>query len=162
MTSSVVGADCISVGGPAADSRASLCIYAPDIDLEQVTALVGCAPSEAHRRGEVVGKRPPAPVGLWSLEAPTELSFEEKLKYLVEQTTSDRAAWTILGASHTVQIRCALFLHSWTEGFDLPAVLVAEIGLRGWAFTMAAYSADGDEIVAAFLAGQAPAGGASS
>jgi hypothetical protein len=141
----------LHVGGAVSDSTAHLILYAHDIDLEAVTAAVGCAPTEAHRRGEVVGKRRPARTGLWSLETPEELSFPEKLEYLIRSTSSDHASWDALAAGHDIQLRCAIFLRAWTEGFELPAVLLAEIGRRHWSFGLSMYSAEGEEIVEAFF-----------
>ncbi len=141
----------IEVGGEAADSTATLCIYADDIDLQAISSALRASPTDAHRRGEVVGRRPPASVGLWSLEAPRHLKFSEKLQYLVHETISDAEVWERLVADHRIELRCAIFLHSWNEGFDVPADLMAQIAQRHWQFGLSLYSAEGNEIVDAFL-----------
>jgi len=144
----------ISVGGPVTDSTATLCLYANDIDLDAISSRLGVKPTNGVKRGEVVGNRRPASIGLWSLEAPENLPFEEKLRYLLGVTAKETSTWDSLSLTHTIQLRCAFFLHSWTEGFDLPADVVAEIGNRHWAFSLAAYSAEGDEIFDGFLSGE--------
>jgi hypothetical protein len=142
----------ISAGGDLNDSTVSLCIYSSNIDLPRLTAQVGCAPTHGHRKGErPVPGGAPARVGLWALDAPDRLRFEKKIRYLLNVTTSDPGTWRRLAKTHDVQLRCAIFLHSWNEGFDLPAEVVAEMGRRLWKFSLAAYSAEGDEIVEAFL-----------
>ena len=142
----------LDVGGAIIDSRAALCIYSKDIDLQAISFMIGCEPTKAHRRGDGIGKRKkPAPIGLWSLDAPDGLSFEDKLKYLIKSTTSDHEIWDTLITNHDIQLRCSVFLHSWTEGFEIPADLVAEIGHRHWQFGMSIYSAEGEEILGAFL-----------
>jgi hypothetical protein len=141
----------LSVGGPVVDSEATLCLYAKDIDLDIISSRLGVKATNGIKRGEVVGRRRPAPIGFWSLEAPEELPFKEKLAYLLNATTKEVSTWDSLSLAHDIQLRCAFYLHSWTEGFDLPADIVAEIGNRHWAFGLTAYSAEGDEILDAFL-----------
>ena len=143
----------LHVGGLPTDSIANLCIYSENIDIQALSALIGCEPSEAHQKGDVIKKRPPASVGLWCLEPPKNLSFPEKLSYLVGTTTSNRDVWDKLASSHRLQLRCAVFLHSWNEGFDIPAEIIAEIGNRHWEYLFSMYSAEGAEILEAFLKG---------
>ena len=144
-------AKALAVGGPVADSEVSLCLYADAIDLESISSLLGAKPTQAVRRGDVIGRRRPARIGIWSLDAPKELTFEEKIEHLLRSTTKKRSTWDALAASHSIQLRCVLYLHSWTEGFDLPADILADIGGRHWQFGLAVYSAEGDEILEAFL-----------
>jgi hypothetical protein len=141
----------ISVGGLISDSTAGLFLYANAIDLDALSSVLGVQPTECIRRGEVVGKRKPAPVGYWNLEAPADLPFEEKLSYLLGSTTNDASTWDSLSRIHDIQLRCAFFLHSWTEGVELPADIIKEIGKRHWKFGLSVYSAEGDEIIDAFL-----------
>jgi len=144
-------AESLNVGGPVTDSTADLCLNSRDIDIRAISRLLGCEPTEAHQRGEVIGQRGPAPIGLWSLEAPVDLSFSDKLRYLVQTTTSDRRTWDALVVTHSIKLGCAVFLHSWTEDFDIPAELLSEIGSRHWHLELSLYSAEGEEILDAFL-----------
>jgi hypothetical protein len=66
-------------------------------------------------------------------------------------TTNDASTWDSLSRIHDIQLRCAFFLHSWTEGVELPADVIAEIGKRHWKFGLSVYSAEVDEIIDAFL-----------
>lgn len=146
------GAKALSVGGGVNDSTASLCIYSSSIDLRRLTTQVGCEPTHAHRKGEApVPGGSPSRVGLWAVDAPGRLRFDKKIRYLLDVTTSDLKTWRRLAKRHDVQLRCTIFLHSWNEGFELPADTVAEMGARLWKFGLSAYSAEGDEIVGAFL-----------
>jgi hypothetical protein len=151
----------INSGGDLNDSTITLCLYSPTIDISKLNATLGCGPSHALAKGQL--RHPPqgsgpAPVGLWFLEAPKPLGFEEKLRYLLDATPKRVSTWRRLTKNHDVQLRCGIFLHSWNEGFDLPAHMLAEIGARGWKLGVSIYSAEGDEIVEAFLtkAPQAP------
>src|SRR4051794_24585228 len=85
----------IHVGGEVGDLSVTLVLYAQEIDLDAVTAVIRHPPSEAHRRGDPIGRRTkrPAPTGLWSLSAPERLPLYQQVAYLLAQTTSDQAAW---------------------------------------------------------------------
>jgi Domain of unknown function (DUF4279) len=141
----------LNVGGSPKNLRANLCIYNQNIDIPLLTKLAGHEPTKSHIKGEIIGRRPPASIGFWDLQAPAELSFPEKIAYLVQNTSSKKMAWDKIAENNKIQLRCAIFLHSWNEGFDIPADIIAEIGKRHWIFGMSIYSADGNEIIEAFL-----------
>ena len=144
----------LNIGGDLQDSRATLCLYSPKLNVAKVTASLRCAPTNALAKGQL--RHPPhgcgpSPVGRWFLEAPRPLGFVEKLQYLLDATPKTVTTWRRLVKNHDVQLRCGIFLHSWNEGFELPAHMVAEIGARGWKLGLDIYSAEGHEILAAFL-----------
>jgi hypothetical protein len=133
-------------------SNASLCLYADNIDIAALTRLLGHEPTNYHRKGDKIKKHsPPAGTGLWSLDAPDNLSFIEKLEHRIKATTPNHKVWSDLSKTHTIRLCCALFLHSWTDGFVIPAPLLKKIGDRHWEFSFSAYSAEGNEIVGGFL-----------
>jgi hypothetical protein len=145
----------IASGGELKDSNVSLYIYSPELDVAKVTKLVGCRPSHAHAKGAI--RRPPhgsgpAPIGLWCRDAPNGLRFEEKIRYVLDITTSRVATWRRLAKTHDVQLRCGIFMHAWCEGFHLPEQTMVALGARQWKLDVAIYSAEGEEIVDAFLA----------
>jgi len=144
----------IHVGCSPSDSMATLCIYGDELDPEALTKLIGCEPTKARRKGEKDEKRPkiaPALVGHWFLEAPDNLSFEEMVKFLLQSTEADSQIWQEVSKLHSIELRCAIFLRSWTEGFSFSPEILLEIGKRKWEFSLSMYSAEGDEIVEAFL-----------
>lgn len=148
-----LGPDVIHVGGDVRDATVTLVLYAQEIDLDAVTAVIGRSPSEAHRRGDLIGRRKnrPARIGLWSLSAPERLGFTEQVAYLLAQTTADQDAWDRLASAHDIQLRCAVYLHSWNEGLSLDPGQLQDIGRRHWSFQLSLYSAEGEEILDAFL-----------
>ena len=150
----------INLDAPDTKTNASLCLYSHDIDIKLISNSVECEPTESHRRGDIVEyqkrdgtikRRSPASTGLWCLRAPGNLTFTDKLTFLLGKTTASHNIWDDLVSSHIIQLRCSLFLHSWTDGFDIPASVMSEIGLRHWKFIFSMYSAEGDEILDAFL-----------
>ena len=154
MRARLRSAKTVSAGGDLRDSKVSLCLYSPTIDIPRLTATLGCAPTHALAKGQLRQPphgRGPSPIGIWCLEAPKRLGFVRKVQFLLAATPSVQRTWRRLAKSHDVQLRCGIFLRSWNEGFELPAQMMAEIGARGWKFGAAIYSAEGDEIVEAFL-----------
>jgi hypothetical protein len=142
----------LNLEAPDTETKASLCIYSENIDIQAISALLGCNPTHSHKRGEKVKPHsPPSKTGLWLLDAPDGLYFPDKLTYLIETTTSNHDVWDKLASLHRIELSCAVFLRSWTDGFTFPAELMEEIGRRHWQFGISVYSAEGDEIVDAFL-----------
>ena len=147
-------AESLRVGADLGDSEVTLAVYGNDLDPDSVTEIVGCPPTHALRKGErhkSYPKRCPVPIGQWFLEAPASLAFEDKIAFVLEKTTSDRKAWSVLGEIHDLQLRCVVYLHSWAEGFSLAPSILQRIAERGWSFGLSMYSAEGDEIIDAFL-----------
>jgi hypothetical protein len=152
----ILKADSIDVGGNIKDSKVNLVLYERNngIDINEITFLIDCEPTEAHRKGDIYkpgGKAIIAKIGLWKLAAPDELDFVEKIKHLLNKTTKNKNVWEKLLKNYDIQLRCAIFLHSWTEGFDWEIEIIKEIANRCWKFGLSIYSAEGDEIVDAFL-----------
>ncbi len=144
----------LNVGGPPRDSEATLCIYSDNLDPNAISALIGCDPTRARRKGESDPRRPrtpPAPVGQWFLEAPVHLPFAQKLKHLLAATTGNSDAWRELRQEHAYFVRSAIFLRSWTEEFWLDPDTLTEMASRQWGLALSKYSAEGEEILAAFL-----------
>ena len=48
----------LHVGSDVVDSRADLCIYAEDINIQQLTSLIGCEPTKTHLTGDVFKRNP--------------------------------------------------------------------------------------------------------
>lgn len=146
-------AEYINLDAPDTKTIASLCLYAEEINIDAISSALGCNPTGYHRRGDKVKpSSPPSQIGLWELEAPDNLiSLPDKISYLLEKTTSNKSIWDDLASRHSIQLRFAIFLNSWTDGFEIPAERLAEIGIRHWLMGFSVYSAKGDEIVESFL-----------
>ncbi len=148
-------AKAINSGGALNDSKVSLSLYSEHINIAALTALLGCEPTHSQVKGQI--RRPPhgkgpAKLGHWFLDAPKPLRFEQKVRYLLDATPSSSATWRLIARNHDVQLRCAVFMHCFNEGFELPPQTVAEIGKRKWKFLVDIYGAEGSEVLEAFLA----------
>jgi hypothetical protein len=144
--------DSLNMRAVGTKTEASLNLYTDDIDIETLSRILGCNPTEAHKRGYKINPHsPPAKIGRWSLDAPSEMKLPDKLTYLLKSTTNDQDVWDKLSLTHSIQIRCAVFLHSWTDGFVISSEIITEMGKRHWLFGISVYSAEGNEILDAFL-----------
>ena len=137
---------------PNSETKAGLYIYADEIDIAGLTKLLGAQPTSSHLKGAKLRPRSsPTPNGGWFLEAPKHLSLPDKIKYLLDATTSNYEVWDMLVANHIMRLNCVVFLHSWRDGIVFPAALMEQIGRRHWEFNISLYSADDNDIVTSFL-----------
>src|SRR5207247_6934148 len=96
------------VGGLVDESSACLAIYGPDLDPDDVTAQIGCAPTSAHRRGDKSrGGSKAYEAGAWLLKERGEAANgpEQLIRRLMMQLTPDRAVWEALASRYDVQLR---------------------------------------------------------
>jgi hypothetical protein len=52
-------------GGLVDESRLTLAIYGDELDPDEISRLLGCAPTRARRRGDARRSGPPWPQGAW-------------------------------------------------------------------------------------------------
>jgi hypothetical protein len=145
-------AETLNLDAVGTETEVSLNLYSVSIDIEMLSKVLCCRPTKTQRIGDKVKPHsPPAKIGRWALDAPNEMTLPNKLRFLLKATTSDQAVWDKLSLTHDIQVRCAIFLHSWTDGFDISSEVISDIGKRHWLFGISVYSAEGNEILNAFL-----------
>jgi hypothetical protein len=121
-------------GGPLDEVRVTLGVYGPELDPSEVSELLGCPPTSAHRRGDLRGSaRTPWQQGAWllRLEGKAPKVPEELVQQLLLVLPKDEATWGRLRAKHTVRITFGLFTSAWNRGFDLSPVSVAFLATTG-------------------------------
>ncbi len=117
-------------------STISLRIFGANLDPEELTQLLGCAPSAAARTGDTV----PKPLGgshvvrqgFWRLEygESDDTELEGKVEDLLAKLTSDVNAWQQVTRKYKAELFCGLFLNSWNEGFGLSPQVMKKLGDR--------------------------------
>lgn len=106
---------------------------------QEVTSLLGCAPSRSHALGDVLSsRRTPAKTadfGLWSLEsaeaAPAD--FDAQVASILDRLPGDAQTWQQLAARFDLSLFCGWFMEHWNEGVSIaPGTLraLAERGIR--------------------------------
>jgi hypothetical protein len=117
-----------NVGGPLAESSATLAVYGDDLDPKEVTALLGVEPTESFRRGYRRGPRSPATqYGAWFLEVRggDPAGQDAQLEALLSKLPDSEDVWRKLADQYRVQVRFALHMDGWNKGCNRPVQAVS-------------------------------------
>ena len=135
------------VGGLVDEFHATIGVYGEELEPDEITRVLGCAPTSSHRRGD--SRRPGGPGakrGAWLLTvtamAPTEP--EEVLQQLLGRVPGDPEVWARLASMYSVQVRIGIFIGAWTRGFELSPAVVRQLAALGVPVGFSIY-ADGEE-----------------
>src|SRR5438046_9667433 len=121
-------------GGLIDETHVTLAVLGDDLDPDEISTLLRCKPTSAHRRGDPTprsGRSYAKGAWLVSMRGKAPIEPEQLLTALLAMLPSDPAVWDGLRQRFTVQLLFGLFLGAWNRGFDLsPAVLerVLKIG----------------------------------
>lgn len=119
-----------------ASIRAAITIIGDELDPDEITRLVECAPSRSRHRGDRVGSRSSSTHrhGLWSLT--TDGSVDEArplhghVAWLMERTTANTDVWRELASRYTCRVFVGWFMDQENEGVILPPELLGEMAAR--------------------------------
>lgn len=129
------GGDIVAeVGGPVDETRVTLGIHGAELDPAEISKLLGCPPTSAHRRGDPrASGLPPWPQGCWLLcvegEAPTRP--EELVDQLLRGLPMDTAIWEHLRTKYTVRVTFGIHIGDWNRGFELSPASVERLASLG-------------------------------
>jgi hypothetical protein len=124
----------LRVGGPVDECGVCFAVYGEELDPDAVTAAIGHAPTSSHRRGERRGPRsPPYKGGAWFLEARGRAprQVEELVADVLDHLPRDEGVMQRLRDAYDVQLRIALHLGGFNEGFNLSPMIVERIAKLG-------------------------------
>lgn len=120
------------------ETQATLRFLGDDLDPDELTRLLGSAPSEGRRRGEAYRSRGAraertARTGSWRLrvEKRSPGDLDGQIAELLSPLSRDLAVWRDLSARFQADIFCGLFLDQSNEGIDLSPETLVMIGSRG-------------------------------
>jgi len=129
--------------------RSAVClrICGDDLVPEEITRLLGVAPSKACVKGEkIVGKKTGfvriAKSGMWLLGVkPREPEdIDGQIHEILSQMTDDLAVWRGIAEKYKVDLFCGLFLKGSNEGLTLSPQSLAALGNRGIEMGLDVYS----------------------
>lgn len=135
------------VGGPIDKVKVALRFFADDLDPHDVTRLLGCDPTNAHAKGEMVitpsgkGGRP-ALTGSWHLRSDENesASLEIHITGLLRRVSDDLAVWSRLTANYKSDLFCGLFLADWNRGLTLSEGVLRMVAERGLSINFDIYA----------------------
>lgn len=118
-------------------SAATLRIFGDSLAPDELTKLLGCAPTVATTKGEVIhhpsGRKQISRHGSWRLEAQScePENLDQQISWLLGQLTENPDTWLHINKTFKVDLFCGLFMGCSNEGFSIsPATLLA-LGSRG-------------------------------
>ena len=124
----------VSFGGPIRSARVSLRIFGPNLDPDEVTQLMGRAPSLSYKAGDRTSARVATPrkKGMWILnsEADPKKDITEHVAAVLQAVPSEQELWRRLADRFSVDLYCVCEIDGPNSGFELPIDLVREIGSR--------------------------------
>lgn len=121
----------ITIGGPIDRVRVRLIFAEDSLDPDRVTALLGCQPEVAARKGELIpGRTYHALTNIWVLRNDWSTTrIEEQIVALLQRATDDPQAWEQL-EPYNGRISCSLQLKDWNRGLELSPALLKQLAER--------------------------------
>ncbi len=127
----------MTIGGLIEEAGASLNIYGDDLDPDEITRLLGLAPTHSHRLGDRLKPHsPPFRTGCWTHRVegagpgdPADLA----LGSLLDRLPSEASFWAPLGQRYQIRIFFCIGFKGWNKAFTLSAgnvQRVARLGVR--------------------------------
>lgn len=120
-------------GGLVDKCRLTLAIHGEDLEPDEISRLLGCAPTSSHRRGEPRRLGPSWPKGAWllSVEGEAPLGPEDLVQLLLSRLPENDDFWSQLRCRFRVQLMFGIFTKRWNRGFELSAETIQRIHRLG-------------------------------
>ena len=115
-------------------SVVTLRIMGDDLVPDEITRLLGVAPTRAQIKGEKpVDRTNPAKSGMWLLKAASRIpaDMDGQIQEILNQTTNDLAVWQGLAKRYEIDLFCGLMMARSNEGISLSAQCISALGERG-------------------------------
>ncbi len=119
-------------------SVATLRVMGDDLVPEEITRLLGCAPTKAQLKGEVFrnaksGKERIARFGMWRLNATDREPSDPdaQVAEILGKLSQDLEVWRSLTSSFRTDLFFGLFMKEWNEGLSLSPMTLMALGSRG-------------------------------
>src|SRR5205085_517353 len=108
------------------------------LDPEEVTRMLGRAPTRSQRKGQPVLSESGevkriARTGSWLLDQPVgcDVTLEEEIESLLGSLPQDEQAWAVLRERYRVDLLCDVFVRGVNQGIELSPRVLELIGRRG-------------------------------
>ena len=132
-----------------ARSVATLRFIGDNLVPEEISSVLGCTPTRAHRKGDRVPIKDSERVvgfGLWRLDA-TDTEPEDvdsQVAEILAKLTSNLEVWSALGKQFRVELFCGWFMDEGNQGLSIsPGNLIA-LGVRGIELQLDIYAPSAD------------------
>ncbi len=133
-------------------SAVTLRIGGDDLIPDEITKLLGVAPTHAQTKGEkFVGKKTGrvriAHSGMWRLKASDREpeDMDGQIQEILLQTTGDLTVWRNITKRYHVDLFCGLFMRVGNEGMSISATSLEALGVRGIELDFDIYGGNDEE-----------------
>jgi hypothetical protein len=118
-------------------SAATLRIVGDNLDPDEITALLGCAPTRSERKGDVLtskttGRSRTLKLGAWCLEAsdrePEDL--DGQIAELLDKLSPSMDVWQSIAERYRIDLFCGFFMRETNEGVEISPASLAALGQR--------------------------------
>ncbi|PUA80511.1 DUF4279 domain-containing protein [Nocardioides currus] len=130
---------------------ASLRVVGDDLQPDDVSALLGCAPTNAWAKGDTLtshGASRTARFGMWSLQAeeaePGDL--DAQVAAILSRLTQDETVWAEVGYRYDLDLFCGWFMKYGNEGTTIGPDTMSALGRRGIPLDIDLYGGDSERV----------------
>ena len=132
------------------ECKATLRIFGDALVPDEITHVLGCAPTHARRKGDIIrgktsGREHIAPTGTWQLEANDAADLEGQIAHILDRLTPDPNARARLSQKFRIDLFCGIFMDRANEGVALSSSTLAALGGRGIELSFDIYEATEEE-----------------
>ncbi|HEV2548113.1 MAG TPA: DUF4279 domain-containing protein [Stellaceae bacterium] len=134
--------------------RVTLRIIGDALVPDEITHLLGCAPTRAQRKGDIIrgkttGRERNALTGSWLLEteARDPADLDGQIAGILDRVTEDPDVWARLSQAFRIDFFCGLFMARANEGVALSPSTLAALGSRGIELAFDIYDAIEEDTV---------------
>lgn len=128
-------------GGPVDSWQVALRVYAEDLDPDHVSAILGCQPSSAAKKGDPFPRQGRWILTIDSRECDRNDDVEDGVRMLLARLPSSLDVWASLTSTYEVDVFCGLFLDSSNRGFGIQPDISKSLAERGLEIGFDIYSA---------------------
>lgn len=121
--------------------------FGEELDPEEVSRLLGAAPSASSRKGDVLRSGRPAQRGSWLRSARPQApgDLDAQIVEVFRGLTEDVSVWQAMTARYRADVFCGLFMREGNEGVALSPGVVAMLAQRNVAIGFDIYSNAAEE-----------------
>src|SRR5690349_21750664 len=118
-------------------SAAALRITGDDLVPADVSKLLNCAPTTAHKKGDVIvgksGHQRVARTGTWSLQSEDQEpeNLDGQIEEILGKLTENIGIWQTLAHRFRLDLFCGLFMSGGNEGLSISPTSLLALGQRG-------------------------------
>ena len=135
-------------GGPVDLCKLTLRVYGNEMVPKDVSASLGCKPTESWARGDPMPSGPRfRKISGWLLGAPATKSgkIDAQIDWIFSRLTRDMRVWRRLGSRYRMDLNAVIYLESWNRGLIFSPSSMAKVSRRGLSlgFDIYFYGKDG-------------------